>query len=69
MLALNSGLHVVGRERRRHRDRTTRLLAFVDTFTEATALGLKEHDRPAFGAGTDAAPHQEPARQLEAASA
>ncbi|WP_353024382.1 DUF1612 domain-containing protein, partial [Mesorhizobium sp. M0998] len=48
MLALNSGLHVIGRERRRHRDRTTRLLAFVDAFTEATALGLKEHDRPAL---------------------
>ncbi|MER8638054.1 DUF1612 domain-containing protein [Mesorhizobium sp. M1365] len=38
----------MGRERRRHRDRTTRLLAFVDAFTEATALGLKEHDRPAL---------------------
>ncbi|WP_352821787.1 DUF1612 domain-containing protein [Mesorhizobium sp. M0898] len=38
----------MGRERRRHRNRTTRLLAFIDTFTEATALGLKEHDRPAL---------------------
>lgn len=48
LLALNSGLRVIGRERRRHRDRTIRLLAFIDAFTEAAALGLKEHDRLAL---------------------
>ncbi|RWJ74641.1 MAG: DUF1612 domain-containing protein [Mesorhizobium sp.] len=45
LLSLNSGLRVVARERRRHRDRTTRLLAFLDAVSEAAALGLKEHDR------------------------
>lgn len=42
---LNTGLRVVARERRRHRDRTKRLLAFLDAVSEAAALGLKEHDR------------------------
>lgn len=45
LFSLNAGLRVVGRERRRHRDRRTRLLAFLDGVSEAAALGLKEHDR------------------------
>ncbi|MBB4189772.1 hypothetical protein GGE07_006470 [Sinorhizobium terangae] len=48
LLALNVGLRVVGRERRRHSARTTRLLAFLDAVAEAAALGLKEHDRLAL---------------------
>ncbi|TIR04267.1 MAG: DUF1612 domain-containing protein [Mesorhizobium sp.] len=48
LLALNVGLRVIGRERRRHRHRTTRLLAFLDAVQEAAALGLKEHDRLAL---------------------
>ncbi|RWA78237.1 MAG: DUF1612 domain-containing protein [Mesorhizobium sp.] len=43
--ALNTGLRVIGRERRRHRDRTERWLAFLNAVAEAAALGLKEHDR------------------------
>ncbi|CAH2394092.1 conserved hypothetical protein [Mesorhizobium prunaredense] len=43
--ALNTGLRVIGRERRRHRNRTERWLAFFDAVVEAAALGLKEHDR------------------------
>lgn len=45
LFSLNAGLRVVVRERRRHGDRTTRLLAFFDAVSEAAALGLKEHDR------------------------
>ncbi|RWK45037.1 RHE_PE00001 family protein [Mesorhizobium sp.] len=48
LLALNTGLRVVARERRRHRDRTKRLLAVLDAVSEAAALGLKEHDRLAM---------------------
>jgi hypothetical protein len=48
LLALNMGLRVIARERRRHRDRTSRLLAFLDAASEAAALGLKEHDRLAL---------------------
>lgn len=48
LLGLNVGLRVIGRERRRHRHRTTRLLAFLDAVQEAAALGLKEHDRLAL---------------------
>ncbi len=48
LLALNVGLRVIGRERRRHRHRTMRLLAFLDAVREAAALGLKEHDRLAL---------------------
>lgn len=45
LFSLNAGLRLIARERRRHRDRTTRLLAFFDAVLEAAALGLKEHDR------------------------
>ncbi|GGA94565.1 hypothetical protein GCM10011491_23560 [Brucella endophytica] len=45
LLALNSGLRAIARDRRRHRDRTTRLKAFLAAVSEAAALGLKEHDR------------------------
>lgn len=45
LFSLNTGLRVVARERRRNRDRATRLLAFIDAVSEAAALGLKEHDR------------------------
>lgn len=39
---------LIARERRRHRDRTTRLLAFLDAASETAAFGLKEHDRLAL---------------------
>ncbi|TIR15676.1 MAG: DUF1612 domain-containing protein [Mesorhizobium sp.] len=45
LFALNTGLRVVARDRRRHRDRSTRLLAFLEAVAEAAALGIKEHDR------------------------
>lgn len=44
-----AGLHIgaknVPRERRRARDRSNRLLAFVDAIHDAALAGLKEHDR------------------------
>lgn len=40
-----TGHALVARERRRHRDRRTRLLTFLDAVSEVAALGLKEHDR------------------------
>lgn len=48
LFALNTGLRIVARELRRHRDRSTRLLAFLEAVAEAAALGIKEHDRLAM---------------------
>lgn len=48
LFALNTGLRIVARDRRRHRDRSTRLLAFLEAVREAAALGIKEHDRLAM---------------------
>ncbi|TIX34480.1 MAG: DUF1612 domain-containing protein, partial [Mesorhizobium sp.] len=45
LFAFNVGLRTVPRDRRRARDRTTRLLAVLDAFAEAAAVGLKELDR------------------------
>jgi hypothetical protein len=43
--ALNFGLKAIPVDRRRHRDRETRLLALLNGLTAAAKLGLKEHDR------------------------
>ncbi|RUV68321.1 MAG: DUF1612 domain-containing protein [Mesorhizobium sp.] len=48
LFCLNAGLRIVPRERRRARDRTTRLVAVLDAFSEAAAAGLKELDRLAL---------------------
>ncbi|HEV2501849.1 MAG TPA: RHE_PE00001 family protein [Mesorhizobium sp.] len=45
LVCLTTGLRLVARERRRHRSRTVRLLAFLDAVAQAAAFGLKEHDR------------------------
>ncbi|WP_395446264.1 RHE_PE00001 family protein (plasmid) [Aminobacter sp. UC22_36] len=45
LAALYLGARAVGRERRQSRDRTTRLLAFVDAVHESAVAGIKEHDR------------------------
>lgn len=45
LFCLNAGLRIVPRERRRARDRTTRLLAVLEGFAEAATAGLKELDR------------------------
>jgi hypothetical protein len=45
LAAFNLGLKFIPRERRASRDRTTRLLAFLDGLTAAAEAGLKEHDR------------------------
>lgn len=45
LAALNFGLKTIPVDRRRHRDRETRLLAFLNGLTAAADLGLKEHDR------------------------
>ncbi|TDW28121.1 DNA binding protein with HTH domain [Rhizobium azibense] len=45
LAAINLGLRTIPVDRRRHRDRETRLLAIAHGFVAAAELGLKEHDR------------------------
>lgn len=45
LAALYLGARAVDRERRQSRDRTTRLIAFVDSVHESAVAGIKEHDR------------------------
>ncbi|MBL8584396.1 MAG: DUF1612 and helix-turn-helix domain-containing protein [Rhizobiaceae bacterium] len=45
LASLTTGLRLIAREKRRHRSRTVRLLAFLEAVSETAALGLKEHDR------------------------
>lgn len=45
LLAYAVGLRDIPRERRRGRDRTTRLVAFLDAMTAAAATGIKDIDR------------------------
>ncbi|MBY5868732.1 RHE_PE00001 family protein [Rhizobium leguminosarum] len=45
LAAVNLGLKSIPVDRRRHRDRETRLLAILSGITAAAELGLKEHDR------------------------
>ncbi|WP_442131664.1 RHE_PE00001 family protein [Rhizobium leguminosarum] len=45
LAAFNFGLKSIPVDRRRHRDRETRLLAILAGLTAAAELGLKEHDR------------------------
>ncbi|MER9216174.1 RHE_PE00001 family protein [Mesorhizobium sp. M0663] len=45
LICLNTGLRAISRDRRRARDRTARLIGFLDGVTEAAVSGLKEHDR------------------------
>lgn len=48
LTAFNLGLKSIPVDRRRHRDRETRLLAFAQGLSAAAELGLKEHDRLAL---------------------
>lgn len=45
LAAINLGLKTIPVDRRRHRDRETRLLAIARALTIAAETGLKEHDR------------------------
>jgi DNA mismatch repair protein MutH len=45
LAAINLGLRTLPVDRRRHRDRETRLLAIAQGLIRAAELGLKEHDR------------------------
>ncbi|WP_197435508.1 RHE_PE00001 family protein [Agrobacterium vitis] len=45
LAAFNLGLKTISVDRRRHRDRETRLLAIAHGFAAAAEIGLKEHDR------------------------
>lgn len=45
LAAINLGLKTIPVDRRRHRDRETRLLAIAHGFLAAAAIGIKEHDR------------------------
>ncbi|TAU66372.1 RHE_PE00001 family protein, partial [Rhizobium ruizarguesonis] len=48
LAAFNIGLKSIPVDRRRHRDRETRLLAIAHGFLAAAEIGLKEHDRLAL---------------------
>jgi hypothetical protein len=48
LVALNLGLKTIPVDRRRYRDRDTRLLAIAEGFLAAAEIGLKEHDRLAL---------------------
>ncbi|UWU26173.1 RHE_PE00001 family protein (plasmid) [Rhizobium sp. CB3060] len=48
LAAINLGLKTIPVDRRRHRDRGTRLLAIAQGFLAAAEIGLKEHDRLAL---------------------
>ncbi len=48
LTAFNLGLKSIPVDRRRHRDRETRLLAIAQGLTATAELGLKEHDRLAL---------------------
>ncbi|MGM4915439.1 RHE_PE00001 family protein [Rhizobium sp. 768_B6_N1_8] len=48
LAALNLGLKSIAVDRRRHRDRETRLLAIAHGLVAAAEIGLKEHDRLAL---------------------
>ncbi|SFB57087.1 HTH DNA binding domain-containing protein [Rhizobium sp. NFR07] len=45
LTAINLGLKTIPVDRRRHRDRETRLLAIAHGFLAAAEIGMKEHDR------------------------
>jgi hypothetical protein len=45
LAAINLGLKTIPVDRRRHRDRETRLLSIADGFLAAAEIGMKEHDR------------------------
>ncbi len=45
LVAINLGLKTIPVDRRRHRDRETRLLAIAHGLIAAAEIGLKEHDR------------------------
>lgn len=42
---LNTGLRALQRERRRARDRSGRLVAYIEAFSAGAARGLEDHDR------------------------
>jgi hypothetical protein len=48
LVAVNVGLKTISVDRRRHRDRDTRLLAIAHGLLAAAEIGLKEHDRLAL---------------------
>ncbi|MBW6424323.1 DUF1612 and helix-turn-helix domain-containing protein [Rhizobium sp. XQZ8] len=48
LAAINLGLKTIIVDRRRHRDRETRLLAIAHGFLAAAEIGMKEHDRLAL---------------------
>lgn len=45
LAAINLGLKTIPVDRRRHRDRESRLLAIAQGFLAASEIGMKEHDR------------------------
>ncbi|MER9215877.1 DUF1612 domain-containing protein [Mesorhizobium sp. M0663] len=67
LICLNTGLRAISRDRRRARDRTARLIGFLDGVTEAAASGLKEHDRLILAREQGTTPAL-PARTFEAAA-
>ncbi|MFF2323336.1 RHE_PE00001 family protein [Agrobacterium sp. NPDC058088] len=51
LAAINPGLKTIPVDRRRHRDRETRLLAIAHGFLAAAEIGIKEHDRLTLAKG------------------
>ncbi|MGV2068395.1 RHE_PE00001 family protein [Agrobacterium sp. 22-226-1] len=51
LAAINLGLKTIPVDRRRHRDRETRLLAIAHGFLAAAEIGIKEHDRLTLAKG------------------
>jgi len=45
LLCLNTGFRALQRERRRARDRSTRLIAFIEAFSAGASKGHEDHDR------------------------
>ncbi len=52
---INLGLKTIPVDRRRHRDRETRLLAIAHGFIAAAEIGMKEHDRLTLAQNDDGA--------------
>ncbi len=68
LVAINVGLKTIAIDRRRHRDRDTRLLAIAQGILAGAEIGLKEHDRLAL-ARTDGAEDRGTANVVKVAGA
>ncbi|XKM38074.1 RHE_PE00001 family protein (plasmid) [Rhizobium ruizarguesonis] len=68
LAAVNLGLKSIPVDRRRHRDRETRLLAILAGIIAAAEVGLKEHDRLTLARQGDGAEIDRPAHIVKTAA-